>query len=269
MTSPILIYYQKHRAIVDEALILCENTDNIEAIHSMRLSIKRIRVVGKLADIISDGTFNSKSRLKEINKFFKKSGKLRDSQVTKHLLMDFNDQSLLPVIEMFTSREIKQRSKFEVALSSFDKLYFDDFEVALKDMILGVSEKKVLSCGNTLLNNLEGEMQEIFHASTDEKRMHDIRTRLKDINYLNNIFDQQLPVREYLHIDVERLRELGEMAGAWHDCLNLEKIVRKYINKTPDSVDTSALQDFRMELKQKKESLLQEYSCILLNEVKI
>lgn len=269
MTSSIIPYYQKHNSIVEENLVLCEDPDDIEAIHNMRLSIKRIRVVGKLADIISDQTFDSKSRLKEINKFFKKSGRLRDTQVTKQLLVDFNDQNLTAVIDTFSSREKKQRSKFEVARNAFDKQYLDDFSEALAELLSGISEKKALACGNTLLNNLEGEIQEIFHSSADEKRMHDIRTRIKDINYLNNIFDEQLPVKEYMHIDIERLRELGDMAGAWHDNLNLEKIVRKYLAKNPDSAKLSALHKLQQELKQKKENLLQEYTCILLNEVRI
>jgi len=267
MAQRIHTYFTKHKQIIEENLLLCEDPEDIEAIHNLRLSVKRIRVVGRLADMISDNDFDSKARLRGINKLFKSSGRLRDVQVTQPLMANLSSTALTPVIERLNRNEKKRRLKFENALASFNHADLDIFETGLKEALNGVSDKYAMQVGLTLLYQLEIEVHELFHGNAKEKRLHDIRTRLKDINYLNNIFDQELPILEQLNISLERLKELGEIAGAWHDSLNLQIKLQKFIKKHPEHV--AALQGNIDGLISRKQELSQEYSCILINEMRI
>jgi len=183
------------------------------------------------------------------------------------LLNEFARPELQTIIERFREREIKQRSKFERSLKKFNIGCLQEFETGLMDSLQGVSVQQTLHAGLSLLSDLEIGVHELYHGSTTEKRLHDIRTKLKDINYLNNIFSGQLPVADQLKISIERLREIGEIAGAWHDCLNLENKLGKYTSKHPE--ETESLEEIIKEIKTKKQGLLQEYSCILMNEMKI
>lgn len=267
MPDQILTYFRKHKQIIEENLILCEDPADIEAIHNLRLSVKRLRVVGKLADMFSEQSFGSKKRMRAINKLFKSSGRLRDIQVTLQLLKDTRDTSLLPLIEKFEKKKHKQRLKFENALQVYEKGCLDELETGLTNILTGIKEKQALQAGHMLLAELEMKVHDLYHGSNGEKRMHDIRTRLKEIIYLNNIFDEQLPLQEQLNISIERLREVGEIAGTWHDCLNLEEKLGKYLSKKP--ADTVSIQHILSELKIRKEDLHQEYCCILINEMKV
>ncbi len=267
MPDQILTYFRKHKQIIEENLILCKDPANIEAVHNLRLSIKRLRVLGKLADMLSNQSFDSKEQMRAINKLFKRSGRLRDIQVTQQLIRDTQDIALFPIIEKFKTKTHKQRLKFENALQVFDKGCIDAFETRLKNILTGIQAKQALQAGNMLLAELKMDVHGLFHNSNEEKRMHDIRTRLKDINYLNNIFDEQLPLQEQLNISIERLREVGEIAGSWHDCLNLERKLGKYLSKAPKN--TESIQHILSELKIRKEDLQQEYTCILINEMKV
>jgi CHAD domain-containing protein len=267
MTDRIIEYFLKHRQIVEENLELSKDPQDIEAIHNMRLSVKRIRVVARLAEMISEGMFSKKEQLKSINRFFKVSGRLRDTQVTKNLFIELGHPELKSVVKLLTEREHKERMKYETVLEGFDIGCLQDFENALIEKLANMNEKKVLQAGYLLLSELEIEIHELFHGSDHEKRMHDIRTRLKDINYLNNMFNEILPVSDHMNISPERLRELGEIAGAWHDSLNLETKLYKFVGKNPSEAET--LQNVISELKIKKQGLYQEYSCILINEVKV
>jgi len=269
MPNPILTYYLKHKNLVLENLVKCEDPEDIEAIHDMRLSIKRMRVVAKLADQVSKNKFNSKESLAELNKFFKKSGRLRDIQVTKSLLVDLNDNALGPIIEQFNKREKKQRTKFDKTLSSFRVEVLDEIELKLSTLLDGISEKRSFQAGHALFLVYQDEIQQIFHKNDREKRMHDIRTKLKDINYLNNIFEDKIPIQDYLNISVERLKELGEMAGSWHDCYNLISILNKYARKHHEDEHVPSIATSIKEIQIKKEGLYQDYKCILLNEMKI
>jgi len=269
MPERIIAYYQKHRFLVEENLIASGDPHDIEAIHDMRLSIKRIKVVGKLCDQLSKGNFTSKEKLAELNRFFKSSGRLRDSQVTRQLLIDLGEEGLEPVIEFFERKEVKQRIKYESALSEFNSNTLQVIEKAIGFSLQGINARIVMMAAKSLLMEYQGDISSIFHGSTKEKRMHEIRTRLKDINYLNNIFDGQLNLPDHLNIAVERLRELGEMAGSWHDCLNLEKILEKFIKKHPGTDQNNSIAEIVSKIKARKQGLQQEYACILMNEMKI
>jgi len=269
MPDHIITYYQKHRHLVEESLIASEDPEDIEAIHNMRLSIKRIRVVAKLADQLTDNSFNAKQSLKTLNKFFKVSGRLRDVQVIKHLLIDLQNPDLSAVIGSLSKREYKQRKKYELALSSFDKSSLDAIEHRLRDGIEGMTTKRAMAGALLLLSDYLQDIRELFYMSTEEKRLHEIRTRLKDINYLNNTFDEQLGLEIQLNITSERLKELGELAGIWHDHLNLETVLGNYISKHPEFPQEGPILEAIGKLKTRKQELQQEYSCILMNELKI
>ena len=269
MPFRILTYFQKHKLLIEENLLLCKDPEDVEAIHNFRLSVKRLRVLASLSDLISDDVFDAKSSLREINKLFKRSGRLRDLQVTGQLMTGQQNKDLEPLIKLFHQRIAKQRVKFEKALDIFHKGSLDEFERKLYGLLQNVSEKKAVACGHILLATLKSDIHILFHGSTKEKRLHEIRTKLKDIIYLSNIFDERLPVQDYIHISIERLRELGELAGAWHDCLILEVSLGKYLRKHPDTENINSLQEFMQKLKVKKQDLYQEYACILMNEMKI
>jgi hypothetical protein len=140
-----------------------------------------------------------------------------------------------------------------------------ELALALQD----ISDAAALQGGQILLSDLIHNIRELYHARNDEKRMHSIRTRLKEINYLNNIFNDAYRLEEQLHISPERLKEVGELAGAWHDCLNLESRLMRFFSKNAETNASSEREHIITELRQKKEGLLQEYVCILLNEMKI
>jgi CHAD domain-containing protein len=269
MSARVLEYFWKHKNIIEENLHLCEDPLDIEAIHNLRLSVKRIRVVERLSGMINPESFDTCIQFKEINKLFRRSGSLRDIQVTRQLLIDFQNPVLKPVIERFKHRESKQRKKFENALEIFKPEVLDDLGSDLAIALEEVSPKAVLQAGLHLLSEMEIEVHELFHGGTKEKRLHRIRTRLKDMNYLNNIFDGGLPIEDQLNISAERLRELGEIAGSWHDFLNLESKLGKFICKHPGDINTESLKDIISELKIKKQELYQEYVCILMNEMKV
>jgi len=267
MSIPIISYFQKHRQIIEENLLLCRNPLDIEAIHNLRLSIKRIRVVLRLTTMIEPASFDVSRQLFLINKLFKQSGRLRDTQVTKQLIIDENKQGFEPLLANLNRREAKQRKKFEQAVEGFNSENLSEIETCLIHTLDGVSAQQCLHAGLQLLSNMELDIHEIFYGSTKEKRLHDIRTKLKDINYLNNIFEGSLPVGDHTRISVERLKELGEIAGSWHDSLNLEKKIKKFIRKHPEN--SNLLQTAAKELSNRKQGLSQEYVCILINEMKI
>lgn len=267
MLNPILQYYSKHKDIIEKNLLLSEDPENIEAIHNLRLSIKRLRVVMSLVNQIrndSDKLIN----MQEINKLFKRAGNLRDMQIIDLHLKEFDIPELDPVLSELSQKIDRRRNKYESALAMFRKEHLDGIGSKLRQALQHVDHEQAYAEGITLLTILTNEIGYIFHESRQEKRFHSIRRRLKDINYLNNIFDEQLPVEDSLNIGVSRLRDLADLAGLWHDHLNMQKEINNFIRKYPDK-SSASLEAFSSKIKNRKHELQQEYSCILINEMKI
>jgi len=267
MAEQIIEYYRKHRKIIEENIELSRDPGDVEAIHNLRLSIKRMRVVAMLAKILSRGKFNRKQQLKDIRKMFRRAGRLRDVQVALQLLKEYEDDGLQSVTDHLKVRELKNRRRYEYVLSGFDPAILNRFEDSLSETLAGIGEKEMKHAGYKLLSDLEFDIHSIYHGSREEKRLHRIRRRLKDINYLNNIFNESLPLTDHLSISADKLREISELAGTWHDCLMLEIVLGKTISKDPDSSDD--IVQVLSKINIKKKDLHDEYVCILLNEMKI
>jgi len=267
MAEQIIEYYRKHRKIIEENIELSRDPGDVEAIHNLRLSIKRMRVVAMLAEILSRGKFNRKQQLKDIRKMFRRAGRLRDVQVALQLLKEYEDDGLQSVTDHLKVRELKNRRRYEYVLSGFDPAILNRFEDSLSETLAGIGEKEMKHAGYKLLSDLEFDIHSIYHGSREEKRLHRIRRRLKDINYLNNIFNESLPLTDHLSISADKLREISELAGTWHDCLMLEIVLGKTISKDPDSSDD--IVQVLSKINIKKKDLHDEYVCILLNEMKI
>jgi CHAD domain-containing protein len=267
MSNPIQEYYQKHSNLVAHYLMLSKDHNDVEAIHNMRLSIKRIRVVIRLVGLLNKD-FNSDENIKQINFLFKRSGKLRDLQVIRQLFCEMNKAILKPMVETLNLRITKNRLKYDSALNHFDPRCLDRLGNDIEAATDHLSPKALIAEGQSLLSLLIDEIHELFHSRSDEKRLHSIRRKLKDINYLNNIFSEGLPVQESLNLSVDRLRELGEMAGSWHDRLIMEHELQHFIEHFPEKSHESMKTMFD-EVVTIKEELFQEYTCILVNEIKV
>ncbi len=272
MPSYILAYFYKHKSLIEENLLLCADPKDVEAVHNLRLSIKRLRVLARLADELSNGAFDAMGSMKKINKLFKRAGRLRDLHVLLALSTELPEKPL-PALTDFTTHlqacEEIQRNKFELSLHSFKGKSLDDFGLKLNAVLADVSEKKALMGGHQLLATYISEISDLFHGGTDEKRLHNIRSRLKDINYLNNIFEEQLHIEEQIHISLERLKEVGELAGSWHDCLNFISRLEKFILKHTDPEYQATLKEFITFITQRKQDLSQEFTCVLINEMRV
>jgi CHAD domain-containing protein len=267
MSNPVIEYYHKHKNLIEHNLVLSKDPEDIEAIHDMRLSIKRLRVVVRLVYLLNKD-FDPSESMHHINYLFKRSGRLRDLQVCRQLFHELKKHELEPLISRLDSRITKRRLKFEAALHGFDPLYLERIEKDIDVATKHLPSKAFLAEGHAMLMILINDIHEIFHGSNDERRLHRIRRRIKDINYLNNIFEEHIGIDESLNLSAERIRELGDLAGSWHDQLNMEKEMKAFIQKYPD-VSNAEFSNILTVVITQKETLYQEYSCALINELKV
>jgi CHAD domain-containing protein len=83
-------HYRKQLALFREHFDNTNERLEVEDIHQLRVSIKKIRTNLTLMNIASEGKFKNKSHFKLLSKLFKNAGKLREIQVNQAILDKLN-----------------------------------------------------------------------------------------------------------------------------------------------------------------------------------
>ncbi|MBE9491269.1 MAG: CHAD domain-containing protein [Bacteroidetes bacterium] len=222
MNNQVYNYFLKHRELISQNLELARKNDNTEAIHNLRLSLKRIKVLLQYIEYISNKVIKAEDELKNIKGLFKKAGRLRDIQVQIQLLQTY-EQGLKVKFRKYekflTKLESKGQKKYINAYTAFDKNYLDKLEFQIKNILKDIADEIIGEKATLLMKDKLHIIRNIYYKEKNEKSFHKIRTQFKDIIYLNNMVQGKLPVDEVLKINDERLGELGNLLGTWHDKL--------------------------------------------------
>ena len=211
-----------------ENLSLVRNEPTMEGVHTLRLSIKRIRALLKLLD--QDTSTYGSEVVKQIDGLFRYSGELRDIQVQSILLESYRER-VGGVVDLFQkeifqeSKRIKKQFKIQVqSINHFDLVLInqrlDNCIEALSDETLdGNCIKKV----DVLLN----QICQMYSESQEDKNLHRIRIKLKELLYFISILKKGKIKIKYDIILNKRLNSLQQKLGDWHDLeLLLNRIVR-------------------------------------------
>jgi len=238
--SPVTEYYDKHRQLILGNLELSCLDGNVDAIHDMRVSFKRLKILLQFLEKISGGSLNAREEYKHFNKFYKKSGRLRDLHVHINLISCYKEKTkeAYPEYLEFIQKHInKQNHKYQKALDCFNTDFFDELGLKCNSIVKEKSDQDLIKIASGILASKIAEIKRAYQQGQDDNSFHRIRRYMKELQYLNNIINDRLPVKTELNIDSFRLAEIGQLLGAWHDKVNAEKILSAYISKSVPQPD--------------------------------
>ncbi len=215
MKSYFEIYLQKQFTIIVENLAVSQQSFDFDAIHDLRVAIKKVKALFLIVDEISDKKLKVKKRLRKLRKLFKTFGKLRDIQIQKELLSEYEQtlnkgfpelQEYINNIETeyrpvclqkslkFKHKNIHKLTKVILRCESFDS-------VIIKDKITERFRSLQL-----LSNNV-----------SDSANLHVFRIKLKEIIHILQIISQNKDFISELSVNSTKLKSVAEHLGKWHD----------------------------------------------------
>jgi CHAD domain-containing protein len=273
MRSAILEYYEKHRHLILDNISLSAGEDNIEPIHDMRVSFKRLKILLQLLEKISSGALNAENEYLHFNRFYKISGRLRDFHVQKQLLDHYTDETGLALKEYdhYLSRGIIKRNlKFQQALDSFDTSFLEKFRMEFKSIVKMSTTGYVHTIAREIVRMKVAEISDSYKYDAGEKRFHKIRRSMKDLQYLNNILNDKLPFKKQLHIDSTRLTEIGQLLGSWHDKLTGVAVLGAFLDKQKGNIENVMVyHKLQARVIEDKEAEYQNLDEIFTGEIKL
>jgi CHAD domain-containing protein len=200
-------YYLRQVGVIEAILQKSGKDFTEEDFHNLRLGIKKIKAVLSFLRFC-DPDFNQEKHFKPFADLFSQAGEVREIQIQQAMLKDHSSSPLL-------------------------KSYFDDLSTSLRDHQAAFAaridrklKKKIRSSVkkahaflknvssrlmNQYLQDEQSRIKILLNADKlEKKQVHALRKQIKDIYYLQKIFqpkDKRLLVAD----------EFQEMLGQWHD----------------------------------------------------
>ena len=269
--------FEKYVEKFEQEFLRAINTDDEEAIHDLRVSIKKIQALflflkeSNLAHIKSDYPY-----LKNLKDVFKKAGRLREIHIHKNLYAHYRQKTgkSFPALEQFLDQqEEESRKAYHDYMPGIQFRKFYDQANRLQSDIRGISQKKL---NNKLFEFIQSRVEECHGYMFEphyEQHLHQIRKYLKHIRFITGqkIGDVHKIFGDELSFD--DTKKVEDILGEWHDRDEF-RVMLEELNENPDFSKTGdtkellntyhdeVLKDIREDIKKLRPELIHVFALM-------
>lgn len=269
MEDLIKAYFIEHKSVFDEKFKIVLASFDEDAIHKMRTSTKRLRALFQLLQFISSNKFKSKKQLKKIRTLFKHAGKIREIQIEKLVSSTFADKLDIDIPEYQEYLMQCQHREISRFLKSIPK--FSERSDIIKDAYV---IETINNCtGKNLNDNVKKfllwkkeQLSSLNARPVSNERIHKSRTILKQLYYLYDILSQITEEPEILNMTNERMREIEQKIGNWHDLINSTYFLNNFF-QTKNGVRSAKYKKLKHQIIKDRNLQRKEIVKILKKEV--
>ncbi len=235
MQERLLDYFAKHCDLFIRNFNLVLSDFDADAIHDMRVAIKRIRAVFHLMERLYPDKFNQVEEEGKLREMFRLSGRMRDAQVQQQLLAcnALNLGSTFGEYQAYLhDAENKAIKKFKKFIKDYnaEKELNEKQEKAGK-LISSTDPEHIRIQIIQFVNELFSKARQMRAEDEHDESLHEIRRKLKQCHYLLSLFSEDDPDLPKLNTTLKRLDKVNELLGNWHDQMVGMEILDRFIEK--------------------------------------
>ncbi|MBN2612640.1 MAG: CHAD domain-containing protein [Bacteroidales bacterium] len=219
MLQKDLIAYFSNRMSEFSSLVKINGVaKNQEAVHDLRVNIKKIRTVIRTFNLQKKNRKIRKILKKNIGDIFKKAGKLRDMQVQCALVKDYEQILGKEFFDLkeYISIKLKLRQKSIRKLLPGDPVVFYNPFISLVNAgIEALDEEKIK---NFIVQFIDGRIKKFNKTKVRfyPKKLHKQRKILKELRFTYEMLTSLTSAPDF-EDQVLRIKELEEILGRWND----------------------------------------------------
>jgi len=224
----LLSYLLNHYNQLTSNLNKATSPDNTEAIHDIRVSIKRLNALFKYLSFANQAEMKSPDR--KLRHLFKASGKLRDAQVQQQLLATYEQSTQRKFVRLHTyilRVELYSEFEFIIELNKTNKrklnTFLDNAQTFLKKAVILEIETSAIQ----FIHKTFHDIDLLLPLYNDDAAIHNIRKLVKTIVYILEI-NAITSKEDLLRVPLKKIKKLGEMLGHWHDLAVMLQFLRQY-----------------------------------------
>ncbi len=216
----ILVYLDKRLSGIRENYDLAREKVDAEAVHDLRVHLKRARALFSLIEALEPG-FNARREFRPFKELSRATRRLRDIQVQIELF-DHSTRRLKNKPDGFRRflELLEDRLKREFTVSSGPQVMqiLQSGRDSLEEALSGISAAASLPRAEARYHQLKAEFLDLAClAEKDDSVLHELRTRAKQTHYTFEItricFRRLGGERRF----VGRVKRLHGLLGDWHD----------------------------------------------------
>ncbi len=249
----IFTYWKKEQQVFRKNLAILKQHPGKDAVHDIRVSIKKLRAALQLYVFIS-GEPLWEYPLQETEKFFSILGKQRDIEICLALLTAFENETGKKFAELnhyFQSLLVIAHKWTRQAVNVYKKKELGAISLMLKENGLTLTQEELRNKITGVINN------NLVNSRIFYKQPHKLRQYLKEIYYWIKIIQEPLQVE----IDYEKdLHHILDDFGSWQDHqvfeIKIKHFRKDYLPKL--FPEYALLKILEAAVKEKKEKLLKD-----------
>lgn len=227
-----------------------------EAIHQLRVSIKKIRAVLELLDKVTGNGVDADAMMKELERLFKTAGKLREVQVNRTLFESYSPHYLAPYMAYQDRLQLRLEKLFRKQLRLFRMEHVRSLEQEIFHTTGFISDAETLKITEIVFSKVTRKVGLLGNRIPDEIALHKLRRHLKSLQewlLIRHEITQEQSEEPFL----ENLRLLTSRIGRWHDLFVLRDSLTTFYQRKVDKNEDSRYwkRIFRIDLRQKQEQL--------------
>lgn len=263
MTDHLKQYFDKQYLRFAELYKECREDYDIEEVHDMRLCMKKIKAFLLFIETIEPDSISAKTLLINFKKLYKKAGSIRDIQMQKVIALQFEkelDSTYPDYINYLNKKEKKAIKIFENKKGIYDP---EQDYTHLREKINKVLDKQgedaFLKTGENSFLKKHEELKKLLKGKLTTKRIHTIRTKLKQFSYMLKLWQSKESDRNIFPFERSELQEIESKLGSWHDLVVAQTLLNNFFDTAPNEEAISlhyAL--LALKIRNKRASLLSE-----------
>ncbi len=234
-------YVHQHRK-VELYLEQCIDHAEPELVHQLRLTIKKLRAINKLARQSGFDDSEEYERLAtRVKKLFKMAGEIRDMQVQIQLLDTYEEFTGNEYTEFRRYLHKREKKRISQLCDAPHKVKAQPAAIAANEKtgsrLSGMDDQAITNSAMAVLDGIYQQTTKLSKGRISNVSLHSIRKKVKQVRYIHNVLEVVYPGFNYERIPDSTIREIESTAGHWHDCLVRVEVLRDCITKMkkPDS----------------------------------
>lgn len=212
-------YLYHQRKTFDTCYPQIQDVTDDEAIHDIRVSIKKVRTLLLLIDFIFPGEWDIKKRYKPYRAIFKKLGTIRDLQVQQKIavhLQNKTGKNLEGYLQYLQEREINTRKLVHDWLQHRPHPNWEFLEDEIRGYYHKTGKSDIIRKANEYIRHKVQEAKDLTNR-TDRETIHHVRRLLKQARYMMDMMSAVIRDKSPYKQHQIRIKPIEDYLGDWHD----------------------------------------------------
>ena len=187
----LISYFRQQRQLFLRHLYRTLKDNNVEDLHQLRVTIKRLRALWSLVEVISKGSYTKNEHRKLTGTLFKKGGKVREAQVNAEVIKSLHEEYLKSSSKFMKKAEQKANVHLVAAILLFDLKELNRLDQHLESVIKGIPDKVVFTESLSFISGKIKRVRKLMKQLPDHHILHKIRIQLKSVSAIQSIIQKK------------------------------------------------------------------------------